>query len=145
MKKTALAIVIAIVAIGGIALGISMMHKDGKKNTQTSSTPNSSGSSNMNSMNSASSGSSTAVATDKVSIADFAFSPASITVKKGTTVTWTNNDSTAHTVTGDDNTAIDSGTLNKGDTYTFTFNTAGTFAYHCAFHSSMTASVTVTE
>jgi len=143
MKKTALAIVIAIVAVGAIALGISMTHN--KKSTQTSSSSGSSNAANMSNMNNTGSDTSAAVATDKVSIENFAFSPAKITVKKGTTVTWTNNDSTAHTVTGDDNSAIDSGTLNKGDTYTFKFDAAGTFAYHCAFHSSMTASVTVTE
>ena len=89
-----------------------------------------------------------AVATNAVSIEGFAYTPANITVKKGTTVTWTNNDTAAHTVTSnDDSTAggLDSKGLEKGETYSATFNTVGTFTYHCTFHSNMTGSVTVTE
>jgi plastocyanin len=77
-----------------------------------------------------------------VSIASFSFQPAALTVAVGTTVTWTNNDSASHTVTADDG-SFKSGTLGKGGTFSQTFATAGTFAYHCAFHSSMTATITV--
>jgi plastocyanin len=79
---------------------------------------------------------------NSVAIANFAFSPASLTVKVGTKVTWTNNDSTAHTVTADQG-AFDSQTVDPGGTFSFTFNHAGTFTYHCAIHSSMTATITV--
>jgi plastocyanin len=90
--------------------------------------------------------SNTPQATDKVSIANFAFSPSSITVKKGTTVTWTNNDSAPHTVTENDSlTGPGSQTLNNGESYSFTFTATGTYHYHCSIHSSMTGSVTVTE
>jgi len=77
-----------------------------------------------------------------VNIAGFAFSPQTLTVAKGTTVTWTNNDSTTHTVTSDSG-VWDSNNLSPGKTFSYTFNQAGTFAYHCNIHPSMTASVVV--
>jgi len=79
-----------------------------------------------------------------VDIAGYAFSPSALTVKKGTTVTWTNRDTAPHTVTGD-NGGPASGELKNGGTYSYTFNTTGTFAYHCTVHPSMKATVTVTE
>lgn len=79
--------------------------------------------------------------TPAVKIMNFAFSPNPLTIKAGTTVTWTNMDSSAHTVTG---TGFDSGTLNKGQTFSHTFSSAGSFDYHCDFHPSMTAQVIVT-
>ena len=76
-----------------------------------------------------------------VTIVDFGFNPGTITVKAGTTVTWTNTGVT-HTVTS--NTGLfDSGHLGSGDTFTFTFSKAGTYAYHCAIHSAMKGEVTV--
>ncbi len=79
-----------------------------------------------------------------VSISNFAFVPASVTVNVGDTVTWTNNQGgVPHTVSSDTG-AFDSGTLNGGGTFAQTFGTAGTFAYHCNIHPSMTGSVVVT-
>lgn len=77
----------------------------------------------------------------KVSIIDFSFNPSTLTVAPGTTVTWTNNGSTAHTITGPD---WDSGQVQPGSTFTHTFNTAGTFAYHCTIHPTMTGQIIVT-
>jgi plastocyanin len=77
-----------------------------------------------------------------VIIAGFAFSPQTLTVAKGTSVTWTNNDSTTHTVTSDTS-VWDSGNLAPGKTFSFTFNQTGTFPYHCNIHSSMTAKIVV--
>jgi plastocyanin len=74
---------------------------------------------------------------------NIAFSPTSVTVKAGDKVTWTNNDSFAHTVTLDDN-SVDSGEVAAGATFENTFATAGTFAYHCKIHAVMHATVTVT-
>jgi plastocyanin len=75
-----------------------------------------------------------------------AFSPADITVKKGTTVTWTNQDSVAHTVVETDGQdGPKSNDLNNGQSYTFTYNTVGAFKYHCSIHPMMTGTVTVTE
>lgn len=79
---------------------------------------------------------------NSVAIANFAFSPASLTVKVGTKVTWTNNDSAAHTVTADQG-AFDSGTLSPGGSYSFTFTKAGTYTYKCSFHAQMTATIVV--
>jgi plastocyanin len=72
----------------------------------------------------------------------YAFSPKSITISVGDTVRWDNKSSAAegHTVTGD---GLDSGTLKKGDSYSFKFKKAGTFKYDCAIHPDMKGSVTV--
>jgi plastocyanin len=70
------------------------------------------------------------------------FAPNPITVAVGTTVTWTNNDSTGHTVTSNTG-AFDSGALGAGKTFSFTFQTAGTYQYHCTFHAGMVGSVVV--
>ena len=80
--------------------------------------------------------------TTTVSIKNFAFNPPNATVAPGTTVTWVNNDQTAHTVTANDG-AFDSGTLQPGQSYSFKFDKAGTYAYHCNIHPDMTATVTV--
>jgi plastocyanin len=85
----------------------------------------------------ASSGGGTAVA-----ISGFAFNPGTITVKPGTAVTWTNNDSATHTITADDG-SWDSGAVAKGKTFSRAFASAGTYTYHCAVHPSMTGKVIV--
>lgn len=77
-----------------------------------------------------------------VSIQNFAFVQKSITIKRGDTVVWTNMDSAPHTITGGAGGPA-SGTLNNNGSYSFTFNTAGTFSYHCNFHPSMTGVVVV--
>jgi plastocyanin len=76
-------------------------------------------------------------------IQNIAFSPTSITVARGTTVTWTNLDSVAHTVTADDG-SWGSGTLGHGATYSHVFTSPGTYTYHCAIHPFMTGTVMVT-
>lgn len=77
-----------------------------------------------------------------VAIANFAFDPPTLQVAAGTTVTWTNNDSSPHTVTADDG-SFDSGNLDPGQSFTFTFDQGGTFAYHCSYHPNMQASIVV--
>jgi plastocyanin len=79
---------------------------------------------------------------NQVFIQGMAFNPASITVTAGTTITWTNKDVIAHTVTSDSN-VFDSGSVKSGGTFSFTFSTAGTYSYHCTIHPSMVASVIV--
>lgn len=76
------------------------------------------------------------------SIVDFGFQPTSITVKAGTTVTWKNTGAVAHTVTADD-ASFDSGHVAPGASFQHTFTTAGTYAFHCAIHRSMTGTVVV--
>ena len=79
---------------------------------------------------------------DAVTIQNFSFGPASLEVAVGATVTWTNQDTAGHTVTADDG-SFDSDTLSNGATFSQTFATAGTFAYHCKIHSSMKATIIV--
>src|SRR5438034_500285 len=69
-----------------------------------------------------------------VAIKDSVFDPPALAVTEGTRVTWTNSGALPHTVTADD-ASVDSGTLAAGSgTFSKTFDTAGTFAYHCTFH-----------
>ena len=74
----------------------------------------------------------------------YAFNPATITITKGTTVTWTNTTDAPHTVTSDNNAFTGSSTLSQSQTFQMTFNTAGTFTYHCSIHSYMKATIIVT-
>mgnify|MGYP001615800071 CR=1 FL=1 len=85
-----------------------------------------------------------APASVSISISGFKFSPQSVSVKKGTKVTWTNQDSAGHTVTGD-NGGPNSSLLNQGGTYSYTFDAVGTYKYHCSPHPFMTGEVRVSE
>ncbi|MFY9798550.1 MAG: plastocyanin/azurin family copper-binding protein [Candidatus Nitrosopolaris sp.] len=77
------------------------------------------------------------------------YNPSPINVPKGTTVTWTNNDNTAHTVTQGNPSGnsppngFDSGILAPGKTFTHTFATAGTIQYYCTLHPTMLGEVIV--
>lgn len=77
-----------------------------------------------------------------ISIYNMLFGTASLTVKAGTTVTWSNGDNMTHTVTADDG-SFTSGDIKYGGTYSHTFSTTGTFPYHCTYHSGMTATIVV--
>ena len=79
-------------------------------------------------------------ATHAVQIGDGFFSPASLTVAVGDTITWTNGDDSPHTVTG---AAFDSGNLEGGQTFSFTFQESGTFTYACQYHDEMVGTITV--
>ena len=72
----------------------------------------------------------------QVSIVDFAFQPATLTVTAGDTVTWSNTGMASHTTTSDTG-AWDSKPIASGGTFSFRFGTPGTFAYHCAIHPTM--------
>lgn len=76
-----------------------------------------------------------------VTIVDFDFDPAEISVATGDTVTWTNTDSATHTVKIDERDS--SGNLSQEDTFEATFDEAGSFSYACEIHSDMTGTVTV--
>ncbi|MEN3270883.1 MAG: hypothetical protein V7646_7777 [Pseudonocardia sp.] len=80
------------------------------------------------------------VAVSTVAIAGFAFVPAAITVSPGTTVTWRNNDSAGHDVSGG---PLHSPLLSQGGTWSYTFATPGTYRYICSVHPNMTGTVTV--
>jgi plastocyanin len=77
-----------------------------------------------------------------VSIENFAFAPDALTVPIGTTVTWTNNDNASHTVISD-TPAFESPSLPKGGDWSFTFDKAGVYKYHCTVHPGMKGTVTV--
>jgi len=92
-----------------------------------------------------------------ISIKNLAFNPSMLTINVGDTVVWTNEDGATHTVTSDSGSELDSGTLagkssggyytppSAGGTYSHTFTTAGTFAYHCNIHPSMMKGTIVVE
>jgi plastocyanin len=84
---------------------------------------------------------------NEVIINDFALNPEKMTVKKGTTVTWTNNDPARHDIMPDEESANfkPSQLLAKGDSYSFTFGAAGIYNYHCSPHPYMKATIEVTE
>jgi amicyanin len=75
-------------------------------------------------------------------IDNFTFEPATLTVKAGTTVTWTNEDDIPHTVVAT-NKAFRSKALDTEDKYSFTFTTPGSYEYFCSLHPYMKAMVTV--
>jgi plastocyanin len=82
-------------------------------------------------------------AAQSVEIKDFAFAPAALTVAKGTTIEFPNEDSTPHTATSKSSGAFDTGTIQPGKSAKLAFDDAGTFAYYCAFHPFMKGTVTV--
>jgi len=75
-----------------------------------------------------------------VTIADFSFSPGTVTVNTGDTVTWTNTGKEGHTATGD---GFDTGLLSRGQSGSHTFSQAGTFSYICTPHPFMKGTVVV--
>jgi plastocyanin len=85
-----------------------------------------------------------------VTIQNFAFSPDSITVTKGTTVTWVNQDTINHQIINDAQGTVaqgalfTSGSLQKGAGYSFRFDNPGIYPYHCGIHPNMKAKVIVT-
>jgi plastocyanin len=147
LKKLLPLLVVLALIIGGVVWATANNDEDKSTTTnpptptpqtQTQPTPQPSATENSNDTN---------ATNNQVSIANMAFSPTSLTVKKGTQVTWTNNDSVTHTVTADtpSDHAPDSGNIAPGDTFTFTFDDEGTFAYHCEPHPQMEGTITVTE
>ncbi|MFI1359786.1 plastocyanin/azurin family copper-binding protein [Streptomyces sp. NPDC020898] len=83
-------------------------------------------------------------ATYRVTMQGYAFAPATLTVPAGSTVTWTNQDTAPHDVkTTSGPVQIHSPMLNKGQSWSFTFTTAGSYAYYCTVHPNMTAGIAV--
>lgn len=91
--------------------------------------------------------SSEAVETNEVTYKGFAVVQKSIKIKKGTTVTWTNEDNAKHDVTPDTETADFKATelFGKGETAKITFNTVGKFSYYCSPHPYMKGTIEVVE
>lgn len=133
MKRLSAGLIVAILVI--IAIVAAVAHK--------SSTP----ASNSNSQSSSSSQNSSdnTRAAGTVDIRNMMFTPSQITVQKGQSVTWTNNDSMTHTVVDDLSNVGGpaSGDIAPGQSYTFTFNKTGSFQYHCSIHPSMRGTIVV--
>jgi plastocyanin len=75
-------------------------------------------------------------------IENFTFTPADVTAAVGETITWTNEDSAAHTVTLDDG-ACDTGNIAQNASAGLVFDAAGTYTYHCKIHPNMTGTITI--
>jgi plastocyanin len=75
-----------------------------------------------------------------VSIVNFSFDPAVLTINKGDTVVWANNDSAPHQIASAN---FNGPVMSNGDGYSSTFNNTGTFDYHCAIHPSMKGTIVV--
>jgi amicyanin len=78
-----------------------------------------------------------------VSIANFTFTPQAMTVKAGTTVTWTNKDDIPHGVAWTNNALAKSNALDTDDSYSLTFTTPGTYQYFCYLHPHMVGTLVV--
>jgi plastocyanin len=80
--------------------------------------------------------------TMEVKVDNFTFGPAELTVRVGTTITWTNRDDIPHTVVSTDK-VFKSKVLDTDEKFSFTFSTPGTFPYFCSIHPKMTGKVVV--
>jgi len=138
MNKRVLGGVLIVIVIAVVGIVAVLVMNNGNTSTPTNNKNNNSSSTAPNNQQQA-------VATNSVTISNYTFSPAAITVKVGTTVTWTNQDSVGHTVTADSGTGPNSELIDQGKSYSYTFDKAGTFAYHCTPHPYMKGTVTVTE
>ena len=146
MKRSSAATLIVLLLIIIFAGGFYFLTKNNTNTAPPAS--NSTGSSSSHTKSTTQSGSQSAASNqagaEMVTISNFSFSPANLTIKPGMAVTWSNKDSTAHTVTENDGQGgPNSGTLDPGASYTFTFSKAGTYHYRCNFHAEMVGTVTV--
>jgi len=80
-----------------------------------------------------------------VTIDNFSFTPATLTVKAGTTVTWTNQDDIPHGIGSANNAFPKSKALDTDDSYSFTFATPGTYQFFCYLHPKMVGSIVVEQ
>ena len=78
-----------------------------------------------------------------VEISGSAFNPSTITILKGASVVWANKDSAKHTIVSDSGDEFNSDPISRGGNYAHTFNTPGTYEYHCSIHPSMKGMVIV--
>jgi len=143
MKKKLLIILATVIVVGGGVFAIYTLTKDGTNN-------------NMDGMNQQQSSGGDAKSTPPeaqsgevlATISNFKFESQTLRVKKGSTVTWTNNDDISHDVTSDSDSdlrGLNSDLLAKGDPYSFVFTEVGLYTYHCRPHPYMTGTVEVVE
>jgi plastocyanin len=148
MNKTILAVVVGLFVIGGVAV-FAFINSDDKSQNMTAGTTHSDSENRSKQTASSPQPASDEVKEGKVNIdiSNFEFKPSSIKVKKGSTVTWTNQDDTEHDVAPDSPSESFAGSelLAKGESYSYTFDAAGTYSYHCTPHPYMKASIEVVE
>jgi plastocyanin len=120
----------SLVVIAGTALVFAGCGGGSSSSASTNSTPSSSQASSD-------------AGSNAVTISNFKFAPASITVKHGARVTVTNQDSAAHTATADDGHSFDTGTLAQGASQTISVSKPGSYPYHCSIHPFMHGTLVV--
>ncbi len=130
MNKIIIGVIVVVVVLGGAFF---VLHKNNSMDTM-----------NMKQAQNSTSNTNVKAPTDKnaVTIQNFAFSPKTITIKKGQSITWTNEDSAGHSATADDN-SWDTGVLPQGQSKSLPFTKTGTFTYHCSVHPDMHGTVIV--
>lgn len=142
MKKYTLASIVVVAVLVAIAAGVYASTQSSEQNNVGNSQNSQNQAESQPSQNQQDS---EAVMADSVEISDFKYSPETITVKVSTTVTWTNNDEARHNVVSDDDGELDGPLIAKGETWSYTFDKAGEYPYHCAPHPYMKGKVIVTE
>ena len=131
-KLIIVAVIVLLVVGAGVYL---LMQKPASPNTNTQNPePNTSEQTTL---------SGTPIQTYDIKIGGFAFSPSELKIQPGDTVIWTNNDLMSHTITSDSGTELSSSSIGNGKTYSHTFNTIGTYSYHCSIHPSMKGQIIV--
>lgn len=131
MNKIGVYIAIALATLVGVSAVIALTNVSDKEKISNSAVQNADGQVNQNEVT--------------VEIKNHKYNPETITIKKGTTVTWTNQDSVKHDIAPDEESPnfVGSELLAKGEGYSYTFNEPGTYEYHCTPHPFMTAKVVV--
>ena len=124
MKK----LLVAQLIVGTVFLGVALRAAGGQAAVSNSPTPSAA-------MDTKPSGSA-------VTIDNFSFSPATLTVPAGTTVTWTNHDDIPHNIAERDQ-KFKSKALDTDDSFSYTFAAAGTYEYFCGLHPKMTGKIIV--
>ena len=140
MKKSVIFVLALIVLVGLIFLIYSQF--DSQKTQEDDDLSVLTEEENTNGEESDSTGQEQSPETKTIEISDFKFVPQTITIKGGDSITWINRDSIQHSATSDTG-AFDSGLLAKNREFTFTFDGAGEFSYHCTPHPYMKATIIV--
>ena len=130
MKKNTIITIVIIVAVitGGMLVFLNNKNSNNNKST------------NVPAQKTTDTNQPTTTKVGAISIENFSFSPGTVIIKQGETVTWTNKDSTTHTVKSD---SFNSQDIAQGETYQFTFKEKGSFNYSCGIHPSMTGKIVV--
>lgn len=144
MKRGIIILIVALIIIGGLIYfiysrgssdntegGLEIIPSDDNNEVQKDNQNNEAGNSEESSS-----------VSYTVEIIDFKFVPENLNIKKGESVTWINRDGIRHSATSDDG-KFDSGLLAKDKSFTFVFDEAGTYSYHCTPHPYMKGKIVV--